>query len=148
MAKKTVITEVQDVEVGEAILEFPQNRTLMVEKLTHDDPTKPEITSGLKTVDDVFEHYKPKVKVEFQDEEGVPNKEELAFSNLGDFGVKGITAQSSFLKGLEVKKDEYQKIIKQLKTNKQLKKAIEDIESKQALLNAIYALLKELEESK
>ena len=148
MAKKTVITEVQDVEVGEAILEFPQNRTLMVEKLTHEDPTRPEIVKGLKTVDDVFEHYKPKVKVEFQNEEGVPNKEELTFSNLGDFGVKGITAQSSFLKGLEVKKDEYQKIIKQLKTNKQLKKAIEDIESKQALVNAIYALLKELEETK
>ena len=67
MAKKTVITEVQDVEVGEAILEFPQNRTLMVEQLTHDDPSRPEVVKGLKTVEDVFEQFKPNVDVEFQD---------------------------------------------------------------------------------
>jgi len=113
MAKKTVITEVQDVEVGEAILEFPQNRSLMVEKLTNEDPTRPEIVKGLKTMDDVFEHFKPKKEVEFQDMEGVPKKEMLNFSSVGDFGMKGITAQSSFLQGLEIQKDEYQKIIKQ-----------------------------------
>jgi len=148
MAKKTVITEVQDVEVGEAILEFPQNRTLMVEQLTHDEPSRPEIVKGLKTVDDVFEQFKPNVDVEFQDLEGVPKKENLNFTNVGDFGVKGITAQSSFLQGLQVQQDEYQKIIKQLKSNKQLRTVIEDMETKQALINAIHALLKELESSK
>jgi len=148
MAKKTVITEVQDVEVGEAILEFPQNRTLMVEQLTHDEPSKPEIVKGLKTVEDVFEQFKPNVDVEFQDMEGVPKKENLNFTNVGDFGVKGITAQSDFLQGLQVQQDEYQKIIKQLKSNKQLRTVIEDMETKQALINAIHALLKELESSK
>ncbi len=148
MAKKTVITEVQDVEVGEAILEFPQNRTLMVEQLTHEDPSKPEVVKGLKTVDDVFEQFKPNVDVEFQDMEGVPKKENLNFTNVGDFGVKGITAQSTFLQGLQVQQDEYQKIIKQLKSNKQLRTVIEDMETKQALINAVHALLKELESSK
>ena len=148
MAKKTVITEVQDVEVGEAILEFPQNRTLMVEQLTHDEPSRPEIVKGLKTVEDVFEQFKPNVDVEFQDLEGVPKKENLNFTNVGDFGVKGITAQSSFLQSLQVQQDEYQKIIKQLKSNKQLRTVIEDMETKQALINAIHALLKALESSK
>lgn len=148
MAKKTVITEVQDVEVGEAILEFPQNRTLMVEQLTHDEPSRPEVVKGLKTVEDVFEQFKPNVDVEFQDLEGVPKKENLNFTNVGDFGIKGITAQSSFLQGLQVQQDEYQKIIKQLKSNKQLRTVIEDMETKQALINSIHALLKELESSK
>ena len=148
MAKKTVITEVQDVEVGEAILEFPQNRTLMVEQLTNEEPAKPEIARGLKTVDDVFEQFKPNVDVEFQDMEGVPKKEGLNFTNLGDFGVKGITAQSAFLQGLQVQQDEYKKIIKQLKSNKQLRTVIEDMDTKQALISAIHALLKELESSK
>ncbi|MCD4730189.1 MAG: hypothetical protein K8R74_06300, partial [Bacteroidales bacterium] len=148
MAKKTVITEVQDVEVGEAILEFPQNRTLMVEQLTNEEPAKPEIVRGLKTVDDVFEQFKPNVDVEFQDMEGVPKKEGLNFTNLGDFGVKGITAQSAFLQGLQVQQDEYKKIIKQLKSNKQLRTVIEDMDTKQALISAIHALLKELESSK
>ncbi len=148
MAKKTVITEVQDVEVGESILEFPQNRTLMVEQLTNEAPTKPEIVKDLKTVDDVFEQFKPNVDVEFNDLEGVPKKENLKFSNLGDFGVKGVTAQSTYLQSLQIQKDEYQKIIKQLKSNKQLRTVIEDMESKQALINSIHALLKELEAAK
>ena len=97
MAKKTVITEVQDVEVMESILEFPQNRAFLTEQLTADDPTRPKIVKGLKTVDDVFEHYKPKVNVDFQDSEGVTKKEKLSFNNVGDFGVKGIIGQSDFL---------------------------------------------------
>ena len=145
MAKKTVITEVQDVEVMESILEFPQNRALLTEQLTADDPSRPEIVNGLNTVDDVFEHYKPKVNVDFQDSEGVSKKETLAFNNVGDFGVKGIINQSNFLKSLNIQKEEYQKIIMQLKRNKQLKQVLENVESKQALLNTIHALLKELE---
>lgn len=148
MAKKTVITKVLDVEVNESMIEFPQNRTLMTEKLTYDDPTRPEIVKGLQTVDEVFENYKPNVNIEFQNSEGVPVKENLAFGNLGDFGVKGITAQSDFLKGLDLEKDQYQKIIKQLKSNKPLKNAIADVETKQAMLNAIHALLTELENAK
>ena len=145
MAKKTVITEVQEVEVMESVLEFPQNRALITEQLTAEGPSKPEIVSGLKTVDEVFEYYKPKVEVDFENNEGVTKKETLSFSNLGDFGVKGITAQSEFLKALSVQKEEYQKIIKQLKGNKQLKQVLSDVELKQAMLNSIHALLKELE---
>lgn len=145
MAKKTVITEVQDVEVMESVLEFPQNRAFLTEQLTAEDPSKPEIVKGLKTVDDVFEHYKPKVNVDFQDSEGVSKKETLAFNNLGDFGVKGIISQSDFLKALNIQKEEYQKIIRQLKSNKQLKNVITEDDTKKALLNAIHALLKELE---
>lgn len=148
MARKTVITQVQDVEVNESIIEFPQNRALITEQLTYNEPPKPDIVKGLKTVDEVFEHFKPKVDVEFQDMEGGSKKETLAFNNLADFGVKGLTAQSSFLQDLDVQKNEYQKIIKQLKTNKLLRQAISDIESKKALLNSILALLKELEATK
>ena len=144
MAKKTVITEVQDVEVMESILEFPQNRALLTEQLTYEPPSKPEIKNDLKTMDDVFEHYKPKVNVDFQDSEGVPRKETLDFNSVGDFGIKGITEQSDFLKSLNIQKEQYKKIIKQLKSNSQLKKVLNDVESKQAMLNAIHALLKEL----
>ncbi|MFO7613415.1 MAG: hypothetical protein R6W71_02115 [Bacteroidales bacterium] len=148
MAKKTVITQVQDVEVNESVIEFPQNRTFLTEQLTYEEPTKPEIVRNLKSVDDVFEHYKPKVDVEFQDSEGASKKETLAFKTLADFGVKGLTAQSAFLQELDIQKEEYQKIIKQMKSNKQLRQAISDLETKQALLNTILALLKELEATK
>lgn len=148
MAKKTVITQVQDVEVNESVIEFPQNRTFLTEQLTYEEPTKPEIVRNLKSVDDVFEHYKPKVDVEFQNSEGAGKKEALTFKTLADFGVKGLTAQSAFLQELDIQKEEYQKIIKQLKSNKQLRQAISDLETKQSLLNTILALLKELETAK
>ncbi|WP_299888223.1 hypothetical protein [uncultured Lacinutrix sp.] len=140
-------TEVKT-DANEALQEIPQNRTLFVEKLTQDQPIKPEVVTGLKTVEEVFDHYKPEVEVDFEDADGVEKKEALNFKNLGDFGGKGITRQSSFLKGLNTEKDQYLKIVKQLKTNKILKTALESPEAKESLLEAIRALLTEIQENK
>jgi hypothetical protein len=92
-------------DANEAIADIPQNRTLIAQKLTADDPIKPELVEGLTTVEKVFEHFKPHVNIDFEDAQGAMKKETLSFANLGDFGVKGITAQSSFLTGLETEKD-------------------------------------------
>lgn len=140
-------TEVRS-DANEAIQEIPQNKTLLIEKLTNDPAIKPVIETGLQTVEDVFEHYKPEVEVEFEDAEGVTSKETLNFRNLGDFGAKGITRQSEYLKGLATEKEQYVKVMKQLKTNKILKTALADPEAKASLLGAIRALLTEIEESK
>jgi hypothetical protein len=139
-------TEVQG-EANEAISEIAQNRTLMVEKLTADPPVKPEIVDGLTSIDDVFQHYKPSIDVDFEDAEGNSREEKLSFKNLADFGIGGITAQSNFLKDLTSQKEQLLKITKQLKSNKLLRKALENKETKEAMLNAIYALTKEIEES-
>jgi hypothetical protein len=138
-------TEVQG-DANEAISEIAQNRTLMVEKLTDEAPFKPEIVEGLTSIDDVFNHFSPTVDVEFQDAEGATKEEELSFQGLSDFGVKGITAQSEFLKDLTTQKDQFLKIIKQLKSNKLLRKALENKDTKEAMLNTIYAMVKEIEE--
>lgn len=139
--------EVQS-DANEAIQEIPQNRTLLVEKLTQDQPIKPVITEGLTTVENVFEHFKPAVEVDFESQEGISRKETLRFENLGDFGAAGITRQSSFLKNLNTEKDQYVKIIKQLKTNKILKTALTDPEAKQALMESLKALISEIEAEK
>ncbi len=140
-------TEVK-LDANEAIQEIPQNKTLFVEKLTSDTPIKPEIVKGIKTVEEVFEHYKPQVNMEFETIDGSTKKESLQFKNLGDFGIKGITNQSPFLKDLSTEKDQYIKIIKQLKTNKILKAALTDNEAKEALKSAIKGLLEELNQTK
>lgn len=139
---------VQDTEAFEAFADIPQNRVLMAEKLTAEAPVKPEVVEGLTTVEQVFEHFKPNIAMDFETEDGATQKETLRFSNLGDFGVKGITAQSPFLNELTMKKEQFQKIIKQLKTNKLLKQAISKEDSKQNLINAINALIKELEQAR
>lgn len=131
-------------DADEAILEIPQNRTLIAQKLTGETPVKPELVEGLTNVEQVFEHFKPKSKVNFEDADGATKVEELKFKNLGDFGVKGITEQSKFLSNLDTEKDQYQKIIKQLKTNKILKTALDDPDAKKALLETIEELISEL----
>src|SRR6056297_2588614 len=134
-------------DASEAFAEIPQNRTLICEKLTNDAPIKPAIVDGLQTIDDVFEHYKPNVAVTFEDSEGTQKEETLSFKGLSDFGVKGITAQSEFLQDLSIEKEQYQKIIKQLKGNRLLRKTLENPETKADLLGVMYALIKELEEA-
>lgn len=135
-------------DASEAFADIPQNRTLMAEKLTKDAPVKPEVVHGLQTIEQVFNHYKPELNLDFEDENGAGIKESLRFNNLGDFGTKGIIAQSEFLKNNATQKDEYLKVIKQLKTNKILKSALANPEAKQALLDAIDGMIAELQNNK
>lgn len=139
---------VAETDASEAFADIPQNRVLMVEKLTAKSASKPEVIQDLTSVEAVFEHFKPTVEMDFETEEGTTRKETLRFTTVGDFGVKGITNQSNFLNDLNAKKDQYQKIIKQLKSNKVLRQALNDSESKQHVVNALNAMIKELSQSK
>jgi hypothetical protein len=47
-----------------------------------------------------------------------------------------------------VQKEQYQKIVKQLKTNKVMKSVVENPDLKNAFVNSLQALLQELEEAK
>lgn len=140
-------TEVRS-DAFEAFQDIQSNKVLMAEKLTDSPPVKPEIVEGLTNPEAVFEHFKPKVDMTFESEEGTMVRETLQFRNLGDFGVKGITAQSTFLGNLNAEQEQYQKIIKQLKTNKLLKAALTDGESRESLVHALEALLGELKTAK
>ncbi len=131
---------------GEAIIEIGQNKTLLVQKLTQDPAIKPVVVKGLKSVDDVFDHFKPEIEVTHESTDGVESKEMLRFSNVGDFTKKGIVEQSDYLKNLNAEKDQYLKVVKQLKSNKILKMALENPEAKSSLLESIQSLLTELKE--
>lgn len=134
-------------ETNEGIADIPQNRTLLIQKLTAVPDPKPRIIHGLTSVDDVFENYQPKAKIEFTDSAGASIKEEVSFNNIGDFGKKGITHQSQFLKDLKVKQEEYKKFIKNLRSNKILQNLLNDPEAKKAYLDALKAAIAEIEAS-
>ncbi|MEJ7736638.1 MAG: hypothetical protein WKF97_04355 [Chitinophagaceae bacterium] len=132
--------------VGEGFVEISPNKTLFIQKLTNEDPISPEIVEGLQTVEQVFEHFKPNCDVELDKEDGSTMKENFRFSGLGDFDTKNLTNQSAYLKNLSLENDAHLKVVKQLGTNKSLKKVIENPESKAAFVNALRALALELEE--
>jgi hypothetical protein len=138
-------TEVK-LDAFEAFQDIPSNKVLMAEKLTAMPAVKPTVVEGLTNVEAVFEHYKPNVNVAYEDAVGSTKKETLQFKHLGDFGLKGITAQSPFLNDLNMKHDQYLKIAKQLKTNKMLKAVLNEPDGKENLIGALTALIEEIKQ--
>lgn len=136
------------VDPNEAFADLPQNKTLVIQKLTGDDAMRPQIIEGLTTVEAVFAHFKPKVEAAFHDADGSERKEELAFNGLGDFGAKGLTKQSNFLQTLNLQQSEMSRIVKQLRTNKRFVAAMQDPASKAAVVEVLKELAAELDASK
>lgn len=133
--------------VSESLVDIPQNKTLLIEKLTADAPFRPQVVEGLKTVNEVFAHFKPEQEVEFDTEEGSTISETLRFHSLADFGRKGIIAQSTYLQELNMTFEDFQRYVKQLKSNKILKAMLENPDGKAAYIAAIQAMIRELEEA-
>lgn len=132
------------VSVSEGITEIPQNRTLFVGQFTADDPIAAEPITGLKTVEDVYNKFQPNVDVEFEDAEGQTVQENFKFANTADFQVKQMTARSNFLNDLSVQKEFYEKLVKQLRTNKVLQRALENADARQGMIDALTQLREEL----
>jgi len=133
------------VDANEAIQEIQENKTLLVSKLTNEETINPEIVTGLKTVEDVFRHFKPTISVEHETKDGQSLNEEFRFGNLGDFTPKNITQQSKYMNELSLQEEQYNKIIRQLKTNKVLRNLVENAETKEAFVNSLKAIINELE---
>lgn len=132
-------------DASEAIADIPFNRTLLVEKLTAEDPINPEKVEKLETIEQVFEHFKPNMDVEFENEDGEDIVENFKFKTVADFLVKNLTTNSPFLKDLENQKDFYNKTIKQLRSNKILQRALQNADTKAAFVEALQGLISELD---
>jgi hypothetical protein len=135
------------IDASEAIAAIPENRTLMVELLTAEEPINPEVVEGLTDIEQVFKHYKPHIGVEFENAEGQPVKETFHFNSVGDFSVKNMTAQSPFLGSVNDENDFWEGVKKQLRSNKVLQRALENPESRQAFLDSLQGILEELKEA-
>lgn len=131
-------------DASEAISNIPANRTLLIQKLTNEAPVTPEAVYKLETVEAVFEKFAPKVDVEFQDETGADVKETINFRNLGDFNPKAIQENSQFLNKLNVEKEQNTKIVRQLTSNRALKKALDNPETRAAIIDALESSLSEI----
>lgn len=133
------------IDASESIADIPFNRTLLVEKLTNEDPINPELAQGLNTIEDVFDHFKPNIDVEFENEDGQDIVENFKFRTVADFLTKNMMQNSPYLKDLSGQKEFYNKTIKQLRSNKILQKVLQNEESKAAFIEALKGLMTELE---
>lgn len=132
---------------NEGISDIPLNRTLLIEKLTADAPIRPQVVYDLKNVGEVFAHFQPELEVEFETAEGSPANETLCFAGLSDFSKNSLISRSELLTDLHTQSEIYQKIGRQLKTNKIFVNMLGNSEAKAAYLSAIEALIAELNEA-
>ena len=132
---------------NEGISDIPLNRTLLMEKLTTEAPVSPEIVYDLQNISEVFDHFMPEVEVEFETAEGSPVNETLRFRSLSDFGKNSLIGQSELLTDLNTQAEIYQKIARQLKSNRIFINLLGNSEAKAAYVSAIEALIAELDEA-
>jgi len=133
-------------EVNEGIADIPQNRTILIEKLTDEAPLSPRLVPDLRSTGDVFAFFRPAKEVVFETENGTSQMEQLQFNSLADFGKLGISKQSAYLDELSHQCDDLQKFILQLKSNKILRTLLENKEAKGAYMSCVRALINELEQ--
>jgi hypothetical protein len=136
---------VEKIDASEAIADIPHNRTLLVEKLTSDDPINPEKVEKLENIEQVFAHFKPNVDIAFENEEGQDVIENFRFNTVADFLVNNLTKNSPFLKDLDSQKAFHNRMIKQLKSNKIMQRALQNGDTRAAFVEALQALYDELE---
>lgn len=132
-------------DAAESVANIPENRSLIVEQLTADEPVVPEAISGLTTIEEVFSHFSPNLDIQFEDADGQPVTENFSFKSVADFSVKNMTENSAFLNDLNMEKEFYEGLIKQLRSNKVLQRVLENAESKEAFIAALRELKTELE---
>jgi len=130
---------------AETINEMPANRTLFVEKFTHESPVRPEIVHGLRTIQEVFAHYRPKVEVRLQTHSGMGKSEVLKFNAIEDFDIEGVIRQSKTLRQLKIRREEYMKLAHLIGADEKLRGVLKNSEAKQGLLQCIKTAIKELQ---
>ena len=151
--KENFISMAPDEESSAKVTPIDSNKTLYVDQFTSDaEPGNPELVEDIQTIGDAFAHFRPKVSVDFTDEEGGSVSETLTFTEIRDFeadGGKGrLVKNSEFLSGTKTKIDQNAKIRKSIEQNRKLREMLQGEESRAELKEMLQALLEELEQTK
>lgn len=139
-------------DAGAKVNAIDANKTLIIDQYTSDATEEPELFQEAKTMKDVFEHYKPSVDVDFENQSGEIVSETLHFNEMKDFdagGGKGnLVANSAFLSDVKMHVDNAGKVRKQIEQNAKLRNILKDAQGRDELRAMLQAMLDELESNK
>ena len=148
--KENFISMAPDEESSAKVNPIDNNKTLYADQFNAEaEPGNPELVQDIQNIGDAFAHFKPKVSVDFTDEEGGSVSEVLKFNEIRDFeadGGKGKLVQNSeFLSGVKANIDTNVKIRKSIEQNRKLREILGNEGSKEELKQLLQAMLAELE---
>ena len=153
MLKENFISQAPDEESNAKVTPLDNNKSIIIDQYTSDvEVGNSELFENPKTMQDVFNHFKPTVNVEFEDEQGGIVSEQLHFNEMRDFEANGgkgnLVTNSPFLSGAKSKVDVSAKIRKQIEQNRRLRDILKDAEGKAELKELLETLLQEIKEQK
>lgn len=153
MLKENFISQAPDEESNAKVTPLDNNKTIIIDQYTSDvEVGNSELFESPKTMQDVFDHFKPTVDVEFEDEMGGIVSEQLHFNEMRDFEANGgkgnLVTNSPFLSGAKSKVDVAAKIRQQIEKNSRLRNILKDENGKAELKELLEALLQEIKEQK
>lgn len=143
----------QDIEedAGAKVNALDANKTLIIDQYTTDATEEPDFFQGAKTMKDVFDHFKPCVDVDFENEGGELVTETLHFNEMKDFDVNGgkgnLVNNSKFLSDIKIHADNAGKIRKQIEQNAKLRNILKDAQGREELKALLQEMLNDLEKA-
>lgn len=151
--KENFISMAPDEQSNAKVSPIDCNKTLMIDQFTSDaEPGNPEFVEDIQNINDAFAHFKPKVNVDFTDEEGGMVSETLKFGELRDFEANGgkgrLVENSEFLSGVKQNIDTSVKIRKSIEQNRKLRDILKDESSRAELKEMLESMLAEIESAK
>lgn len=144
LKKQGFIFEARD-KASASMASIPENRTMLLAQLTDRPAAKPEMVYELETMKDVFDHFKPSKKIEFQNAEGASVNENVEFQNLSHFSKKSYIERSEFMGSLHQSQKDHETFARRLQTNRTLQTVLNDPEKKAAYLTVLKSVIQELE---
>lgn len=149
--KENFISRFDEEDEGSKVNLLDANKTLLIDQFTTDATEEPELFEDAKTMADVFDHYKPSVEVEFENEHGETVSETLHFNEMKDFDVNGgkgnLVSNSQVLSDIKVHSDNAAKVRKQIEQNSKLRTILKDSQSRDDLKALLQSMLDELEKA-
>ncbi|MBP5327280.1 MAG: hypothetical protein J6Y98_05150 [Bacteroidales bacterium] len=149
--KENFISRFDEEDNGAKVNLLDANKTLLIDQFTSEATEEPELFEGAKTMADVFEHFKPSVDVDFQNENGETVTETLHFNEMKDFDVNGgkgnLVSNSKILSDIKLHADNAAKVNKQIEQNSKLRAILKDSQSRDDLKALLQSMLDELEQS-
>ena len=151
LLRENFISDAPDEETDGKVNAISQNKTLYIGQFTN-LVAEPELYQGATNINQVFEHFKPSIEVDFKDENGDTHEEVVGFNEMKDFEVNNGNGQlitnNSFLLNLKSSIDANAKMKKQIEQSKRIRDILGNKQSKQELREVLQYLLDELENSK
>ena len=150
--KENFISRDVEEDAGAKVNAIDANKTLVIDQYTSDASEEPELFQDAKTMKDVFDHFKPSVDVDFENESGEIVSETLHFDEMTDFEVNGgkgnLVTNSRFLSDIKIHEDTAAKVRKQIEQNAKLRNILKDAKGREELRTMLQEMLNELEQSR